>query len=50
MWRNRSSRYKVLQTEERKKRRSKDCRRSKGGFFLGQKVSTNSPAIIDSKV
>ena len=50
MWRNGSSHCKVLQTEERKESRSEDYRRSKGGFFLGQGVSTNSPAIIDLKV
>jgi len=40
----------VLQTKERKERRSKSCGRREGGFFIGQGVSTNSPAIIDSKV
>ena len=50
LWRNRSSRCKVLQTKEREKRESEDGREGKGRFFLGQEVSTNSPALVDSKV
>ena len=50
MWRNGSSRYKVLQTEKEKKGRSEDYRERDGGFFLGQGVSTNLPALIDSKI
>ena len=40
----------MLQTKEGEKRRSEDYRRGEGGFFLGQGVSTNSPALVDSKV
>ena len=50
MQRNGSSRCKVLQTEEREERGSKNCRRGEGRFFLRQGVSTSSPALIDSKV
>ena len=50
MWRNGSSHYKVLQTEKEKKGRSEDYRERDGGFFLGQGVSTNLPALIDSKI
>jgi len=50
LWGNRSSRCKVLQTKERKERGSKNCGRSKRGFFHGQGVSTNLPALVDSKV
>ena len=49
LWRNRSSRCKVLQTEEREKKWNKDCRRSEGGFFNRQKVSTSSPVLINSE-
>jgi len=48
--RNGSSRYKVLQTKEREKRRSEDCRGSEGGFFNEQGVSTSSPTLINSEV
>ena len=50
MWRNGSSHCKVLQTEKGKKRRSEDYREHDGGFFLGQEVSTDLPALIDSEI
>ena len=50
MWRNGSSRCKVLQTEKRKEKGNKDCRGSEGGFFNGQGVSTSSPILINSEV
>jgi len=36
LWRSRLSRYKVLQTEKRKKRGSKDSQRREEEFFLGR--------------
>ena len=50
LWRNGSSHCKVLQTKKEEKRRSKDYRKYDGGFFPGQGVSTNLPALIDSKI
>ena len=50
LWRNRSSRCKVLQTEKREERGNKDCRGGEEGFFDRQGVSTSSPALINSKV
>jgi len=50
LWRNRSSCYKMLQTKEEEKRRSKDYRKNKKGFFPGQEMSTNLPILIDSKI
>jgi len=50
LWRNGSSRCKVLQTKEREKRRSEDCRGNERGFFNEQGVSTSSPALINSEV
>ena len=40
----------MLQTKKEKKRRSEDYREHDGGFFLGQGVSTDLPALIDSKI
>jgi len=49
-WRNRSSHCKVLQTKKGEERRSGDYRECNGRFFPGQRVSTNLPAFIDSKI
>ena len=40
----------MLQTKEGKERRSEDYRGGKGGFFLGQEVSIDSLALVNSKV
>ena len=40
----------MLQTEKREVRRSENYGGCNGGFFPGQRVSTDSPAIVDSKV
>ena len=40
----------MLQTKEEEKRRSKDYRKNKKGFFPKQEVSTNLPILIDSKI
>jgi len=40
----------VLQIEKGEERRSKDYRECNGGFFPGQGVSTDLPALIDSKI
>jgi len=50
LWKNGSSRCKVLQTEKGEKRRSENYKERDGGFFLGQGVSTDLPALIDSKI
>jgi len=50
LWRNRSSHCKVLQTKKGEERRSGDYGECNGGFFPGQRVSTDLPAFIDSKI
>jgi len=40
----------VLQTEKREERRNKDSRKDKREFFSGQKVSTDLPIFVDSKI
>jgi len=40
----------VLQTEKGEEGRSEDYEEHDRGFFPGQGVSTNLPALIDSKV
>ena len=50
MWRNGSSRCKVLQTKKGEKRRSENYRERDRGFFLGQGVSTDLPALINSEI
>jgi len=40
----------VLQTKKGEERGSKGYRENKGGFFLGQEVSTKLPTFIDLKV
>jgi len=40
----------VLQTEKGEERRSENYGEHDGGFFSGQGVSTDLPALIDSKI
>jgi len=40
----------VLQTEKKEERRNKDSRKDKREFFSGQKVSTDLPIFVDSKI
>ena len=50
LWKNRSSRCKVLQTKKGEERGSEDYRECNEGFFPGQGVSTDLLTFINSKI